>query len=106
MSDNSQKSPERVAAGLRGTLHNDNVSQQAKDNASERLQEMGANFENKTDTSGKADTGDAHQNHVIGGFKATLNNDKTSDKAKAHAREMLDNVDSESVSRDVEGEQD
>ncbi|KIK54205.1 hypothetical protein GYMLUDRAFT_177610 [Collybiopsis luxurians FD-317 M1] len=106
MSDNSQKNPERVAAGLRGTLHNDNVSQQAKDKASDRLQEMGASFENKTDTSGKADTGDAHQNHVIGGFKATLNNDKTGDQAKAHAREVLDNTDGESVPQDVGGEDD
>ena len=45
-----------------------NVSQQAKDSASDRLHEMGASLENKTDNSGKADTGDAHQNHVLGEF--------------------------------------
>ncbi|KAK7463032.1 hypothetical protein VKT23_007615 [Stygiomarasmius scandens] len=44
-SSNNQKNPERVAAGLKGTLHNDNVSDEAKQRASERLQEMGVSVE-------------------------------------------------------------
>jgi hypothetical protein len=39
-SDN--KNPVRVAAGLKATLHRDNVSDEAKQHAEERLQEMGA----------------------------------------------------------------
>ncbi|GAW05803.1 Conidiation-specific protein 6 [Lentinula edodes] len=72
--NDSQKNPERVAAGLRGTLHNDNASDEAKDRATERLREMGDDFENKT-SRGSAGTGDAHQNQVLGGYKATLHND-------------------------------
>lgn len=37
----SQKSSERVAAGLKGTLKNPNVSEEAKDRATERLKDMG-----------------------------------------------------------------
>ncbi|KAJ7470881.1 hypothetical protein FB451DRAFT_1037518 [Mycena latifolia] len=36
------KDPVRVAAGLKATLHRDNVSDEAKQNAEERLKEMGA----------------------------------------------------------------
>ncbi|KAJ3896599.1 hypothetical protein GG344DRAFT_71895 [Lentinula edodes] len=89
--NDSQKNPERVAAGLRGTLHNDNASDEAKDRATERLREMGDDFENKT-SRGSAGTGDAHQNQVLGGYKATLHNDKAGEAAKAHAREVLDNA--------------
>ncbi|KAJ4468338.1 hypothetical protein J3R30DRAFT_1704960 [Lentinula aciculospora] len=41
MADNSQKSSERVAAGLKGTLNNPNVFEGAKERASERLKNMG-----------------------------------------------------------------
>lgn len=68
--NDSQKNPERVAAGLRGTLHNDNASDEAKDRATERLREMGDDFENKTNR-GSAGTGDAHQNQVLGEFSST-----------------------------------
>ncbi|KAJ3857881.1 hypothetical protein EV368DRAFT_77290 [Lentinula lateritia] len=88
--NDSQKNPERVAAGLRGTLHNDNVSDEAKDRATERLHEMGDDFESKTSRS--AGTGDAHENQVLGGYKATLHNDNVGEAAKAHAREVLDNA--------------
>ncbi|KAJ3864467.1 hypothetical protein EV359DRAFT_81388 [Lentinula novae-zelandiae] len=37
----SQKSSERVAAGLKGTLKNPNVSEEAKDRATERLKDIG-----------------------------------------------------------------
>ncbi|KAL0580299.1 hypothetical protein V5O48_001716 [Marasmius crinis-equi] len=39
--------------------------------------------------SSNAGTGDAHTNHVLGGFKATLKNDNVSQEAKDHAREVL-----------------
>ncbi|CAE6438298.1 hypothetical protein ACGC1H_007002 [Rhizoctonia solani] len=35
---------------------------------------------------------DAHENHVLGGYKATLSNPNTSDEAKAHAEEVLANA--------------
>ncbi|KAJ8084182.1 hypothetical protein AAF712_001042 [Marasmius tenuissimus] len=40
--------------------------------------------------SSNAGTGDAHQNQVLGGYKATLKNKNASDEAKEHAREVLE----------------
>jgi hypothetical protein len=37
----AHKNPERVAAGLKATLHNPNVSEEAKESAARRLKEMG-----------------------------------------------------------------
>ncbi|KIK58757.1 hypothetical protein GYMLUDRAFT_170583, partial [Collybiopsis luxurians FD-317 M1] len=45
------KNPERVAAGLKGTLKNDNVSEAAKERASERLQGLGVGVEDVCDAS-------------------------------------------------------
>lgn len=33
---------------------------------------------------------DQHEHHVIGGYKATLANPKTSEEAKAHAKQAID----------------
>ncbi|OJT10672.1 hypothetical protein TRAPUB_12818 [Trametes pubescens] len=81
----------RVAGGLKGTLSNPNTSQAAKEHASERLEESAH-----------------HKNHVMGGYKATLNSafsqymllttknpmkatdPRTSEDAKKHAREILE----------------
>ncbi|KAJ7158321.1 hypothetical protein C8R43DRAFT_1095933 [Mycena crocata] len=82
-SDSTNKDPVRVAAGLKATLHRDNVSAEAKQHAEERLAEMGT-----ADPSGPKDG--SPSNHTLGGYKATLSNDATSDEAKAHAREILE----------------
>jgi len=82
MSD-SDKDPVRVAAGLKATLHRDNVSDEAKQHAEERLKEMGA-------LGTDAPSGEPLNNRALGGYKATLTNEATSDKAKAHAHEILE----------------
>ncbi|PPQ92224.1 hypothetical protein CVT25_008998 [Psilocybe cyanescens] len=46
MSDNI-KNPERVAAGLKATVHNPSVSEEAKHRARERLSEMGVDIESE-----------------------------------------------------------
>ncbi|KAJ7502754.1 Conidiation protein 6-domain-containing protein [Mycena galericulata] len=83
-------------AGLKAALHRDDVSEQAKQHAEERLKEMGAT---STD-----EHPDHLSSHALGGYKATLTSwyimyslshadlfldEATSDKAKAHAREIL-----------------
>ncbi|KAJ7129844.1 Conidiation protein 6-domain-containing protein [Mycena crocata] len=84
MSSNStNKDPVRVAAGLKATLHRDNVSAEAKKHAEERLEEMGA-----VDNTSRPES--VPSNHTLGGYKSTLTNDATSDEAKAHAREILE----------------
>ncbi|WVQ72878.1 hypothetical protein IAR50_002439 [Cryptococcus sp. DSM 104548] len=35
----------------------------------------------------------AHENHVLGGYKATLNNPNVSDEAKSRASNVLENFD-------------
>ncbi|KAJ7502755.1 hypothetical protein B0H11DRAFT_1986210 [Mycena galericulata] len=80
------KNPARVAAGLKATLHRDNVSDEAKQHAEERLKEMGAIG---SDASTTDQTGHL-SNRALGGYKATLTNEATSDQAKAHARDVLE----------------
>ncbi|KAF7967465.1 hypothetical protein HWV62_34105 [Athelia sp. TMB] len=81
----ARSDPTRVAAGLKAAIHNPNVSEGAKINAAERLEQM---------EGGAAETGDSrtdeHTNRVLGGFRATLSNKNTSPEAKRHAKEVLD----------------
>jgi hypothetical protein len=61
---------DRTAAGLKAAIHNPRVSDEAKANAQERLDERNA--------------------HQIGGLKAALHNPRVSDEAKADVREKLE----------------
>ena len=93
-----QKNPERVAAGLKATLHNPTVSAEAKSRALARLKEMGVDADTKApshkakDSEGTKSTDvEARQSHdlrhgedsgekydvpeehrILGGYKATL----------------------------------
>lgn len=79
-SEHHEKNPERVAAGLKASIHNPHVSKEAKESAAEKLQQL----EKQQQRDSQPETG-----HVLGGYKATLSNQKTSEEAKAHAREIL-----------------
>jgi hypothetical protein len=84
------KNPGNVAGGLKATLKNPNVSDEAKDNAQERLDalESGAPVEEvQSQTSGAHS--EKNLGNVIGGYKATLNNPNVSKEAKQNAREKL-----------------
>ncbi|KAG6907537.1 hypothetical protein DXG01_008573 [Tephrocybe rancida] len=94
------KSPVRVAAGLRATMKNPRVSEEAKARANDRLQELGGSKEHSDSASH-----DTESNRVLGGHKAVLHSEPTSqsfasvadmhsdqhtsDKAKEHSREIL-----------------
>ena len=87
-----QKSPERIAAGLKATLHNPTVSAEAKSRAQARLKEMGVDPDTKapshkakeeSKTTDEAQPHDlrheeAHgyevpeEHRILGGYKATL----------------------------------
>lgn len=90
------KDPSRVAAGLKASLHNPHVSDEAKRHAQERLESMGSVQHGKAqhETLGTHHVGASHHqvedNRVLGGYKATLHNESTSPAAKAHAREILE----------------
>ena len=90
------KNPGNVAGGLKATLNNPNVSQEAKDNAQERLDSLegGAPVEEvMSGSTGHKTSGEKNPGNVAGGYKATLNNPNVSDEAKQHAKEVLDSGD-------------
>ncbi|KAI0373572.1 hypothetical protein BV20DRAFT_962780 [Pilatotrama ljubarskyi] len=87
----------RVAAGLKAAIHNPNVSEEAKERAQERLENMGASVDtgsrgnnNGSYPTGTTDETGRETNRVLGGYKATLHNPRTSEGAKQHAREILE----------------
>ncbi|KAI4517424.1 hypothetical protein K525DRAFT_210931 [Schizophyllum commune Loenen D] len=82
------KNPGRVAAGLKASIHNPNVSDEAKQSATERLHDMGADVDDApSTTSGK------NEDNVIRGYKATLHNPRVGDEAKERAQEYLEEHD-------------
>ncbi|KAI8975919.1 Conidiation protein 6-domain-containing protein [Trametes punicea] len=86
----------RVAAGLKAAVHNPNVSEEAKERAQERLESMGTSADETSRNRGtnypvgSTDEAGHETNRVLGGYKATLHNPRTSEEAKRHAREILE----------------
>lgn len=72
------KNPGNVAGGLKATMNNPNVSDEAKDNAKERLDQLehGANVDDvaSSGSSSKA-SGEKNPGNVIGGLKGALNSE-------------------------------
>ncbi|PBL03127.1 hypothetical protein ARMGADRAFT_1157304 [Armillaria gallica] len=94
--DTSGKDPVRVAAGLKATVHNPNVSEEAKERATDQLQHMqGGEVDSQTQTRGAprapaADEDVSLTGNQRGGYKATLKNPNVSDEAKQNARNILE----------------
>ncbi|KAL1745347.1 Conidiation protein 6-domain-containing protein, partial [Schizophyllum fasciatum] len=82
------KNPERVAAGLKASINNPNVSEEAKKSASERLAQMGADQPRGNVAGSGKDEG-----NVIRGYKATLHNPRVSEEAKERAQDYLEEHD-------------
>ncbi|KAI0323878.1 hypothetical protein GY45DRAFT_1399012 [Cubamyces sp. BRFM 1775] len=82
----------RIAAGLKAAVHNPNVSEEVKERAQERLAQMGASAQetSRGHAVGSTDGAGHETNRVLGGYKATLHNPRTSEEAKRHAREILE----------------
>ncbi|PPR05422.1 hypothetical protein CVT24_008036 [Panaeolus cyanescens] len=97
------------ARGYKAAINNPNVSAEAKQNAQERLDEMGysdsleqdnmgtSGRRNRTSGAGGADdeidqraSQGKNEGNVIGGYKATLKNPNVSEEAKQHAEEVLE----------------
>ncbi|KIY44553.1 hypothetical protein FISHEDRAFT_51161 [Fistulina hepatica ATCC 64428] len=85
-----EKDLDHVAAGLKGVLHNDNVSPEAKLHAAQELEHLGISVEVAgVDSSNTQERHtESHEAHVLGGYKATLNS--TSKFARNHAHEVLE----------------
>ncbi|GJE89527.1 conidiation protein 6-domain-containing protein [Phanerochaete sordida] len=82
----AEADPADVARGLKGALHNANVSPQAKRADRAKLKEL--------EESGAIDPEEAHLRNVERGHKANLSNPNTSKEAKKHSREVLKDLES------------
>ncbi|MBW0481224.1 hypothetical protein O181_020939 [Austropuccinia psidii MF-1] len=76
--------PGNVAGGLKATINNPKVSQEAKDSAQHRLE-----TEDFPSTA-EANQGEKNPGNVAGGLKAAINNPNVSDQKKEELRHRLD----------------
>ncbi|KAG6877489.1 hypothetical protein C0992_009857, partial [Termitomyces sp. T32_za158] len=94
------KSDTRVAGGLKATINNPRVSDEAKSSAHERLREMGTSADADASQIKRdigEDTNDAPEDpdssltqQQLGGYKTTMKNPNISEGAKKHAQEVLE----------------
>jgi len=77
--------PGNVARGLKAAISNPNNSEEAKERASERLQDM--------QESGELESKEAHDANVAIGHKAALSNPNISEEAKEHSAQVLEDMD-------------
>ncbi|EAU84012.1 hypothetical protein CC1G_11450 [Coprinopsis cinerea okayama7 len=82
------KNAGNVAGGLKASINNPNVSEQAKDNARQRLED-----EDLGDITDRESSSDKNEGNVIGGYKATLKNPRVSEEAKKKAEDVLKDKD-------------
>ena len=88
MSSLDGKDPSRVAAGLKATMHNPNVSAEAKENAAQRLEEIGSGGI-QTGNAQADDYGDYDESGLsgrqAGGYKATLSSRSSQRLSRCHS---------------------
>ncbi|KAF8608856.1 hypothetical protein BDV93DRAFT_518900 [Ceratobasidium sp. AG-I] len=84
----SEAHDNHVLGGYKATLSNPNTGEEAKEHAKQVLADAGVSTTGNTSGS-HGSTGDEHENRVLGGHKATLNNPNTSEEAKEHAKQVL-----------------
>merc|ERR1712007_161196 len=78
--------PGNVAGGLKATINNPNVSEQAKANAEHRLETE--EFPSVADEANQS----KNPNNVVGGMKAAINNPNVSEEKKSELRSKLDDA--------------
>ncbi|EMC92159.1 hypothetical protein BAUCODRAFT_38184 [Baudoinia panamericana UAMH 10762] len=89
--ENTAEDRMHAAQGHKANLSNPNTSEESKKNSRQALEQLGgedAFYGKKGDDAPAAGMGD--DNRVLGGHKATLSNEGTSDAAKQHSKEVLE----------------
>ncbi|OWZ58566.1 conidiation-specific protein 6 [Cryptococcus neoformans c45] len=87
----SEQHDHRVIGGYKATLNNPRVSDEAKENASNVIDDYQNRGNEAVDEVSKEESNnDHHSNRVAGGYKAALKNPNVSGEAKQHAKEALD----------------
>ncbi|KAF8629251.1 hypothetical protein AX17_005830 [Amanita inopinata Kibby_2008] len=92
MSSTESKNPQRVAGGLKATMHNPKTSDEAKHSAHERLQQLEPELESHHRHTAANQAATKNTGNVLGGHKATLSNKNASEEAKEHSREVLEHA--------------
>ncbi|KAL0472713.1 conidiation protein 6 [Neurospora intermedia] len=92
MSDFGNKNPNNVLGGHKATLHNPNVSEEAKEHSKKVLENAGEGYDESSSGKTTTDDGEKNAGNVAGGYKATLNNPNVSDEAKEHAKKKLEGL--------------
>ncbi|KAF9003379.1 Conidiation protein 6-domain-containing protein [Cyathus striatus] len=86
----SQKDAGNVARGLKAAAHNPRVSDEAKQNVQQRLQEMGESTESSGQKSQQpSEIGGKDASNVLRGHKAAMHNPNVSEEAKEHSEQVL-----------------
>ncbi|EJD42487.1 hypothetical protein AURDEDRAFT_168553 [Auricularia subglabra TFB-10046 SS5] len=89
----SGANPGNIAGGHKANLKNPNTSEESKEHSRQVLQELeDGTFENPVNPKMPSTNEEApvkETNRVLGGYKATLKNDRVGEDAKEHAREVL-----------------
>ncbi|KAI0330282.1 hypothetical protein GY45DRAFT_1370857 [Cubamyces sp. BRFM 1775] len=76
--------PGNVARGLKAAISNPNNSEEAKERAQERLEQM--------DDSGELNSREAHEDNVAIGHKAAISNPNISEEAKERSAQALEEM--------------
>ncbi|PFH51997.1 hypothetical protein AMATHDRAFT_2486 [Amanita thiersii Skay4041] len=109
MSDTESKNPQRVAGGLKAAMHNPNTSDEAKQSAQERLQEMGADVEYHQNQAAATKTSAKNTGNVLVEiyllscffrFHMIVADKNTSQEAKEHSRQVLEHADDDEAELD------
>ncbi|OSX67660.1 hypothetical protein POSPLADRAFT_1051786 [Postia placenta MAD-698-R-SB12] len=77
--------PGNVARGLKGAISNPNNSEEAKQRAQDRFNDMEAR--------GEVDSAEAHAGQVERGHKAAISNPRNSAEAKQDSQQVLEDMD-------------
>ncbi|KAH9486270.1 UPF0654 protein C22G7.11c [Psilocybe cubensis] len=110
MAGTNDKNQDYVTRGLKAAIHNDNVSDEAKKNAAQRLKNMGSevpsDFSSGGGRSGGTNFDDSRSlnPNQERGYKSVLSRDNTSNEAKDHARAMLAGDEPGYTDHDAEGD--
>ncbi|KZT74716.1 hypothetical protein DAEQUDRAFT_760740 [Daedalea quercina L-15889] len=76
--------PGNVARGLKAAISNPNNSEEAKERAQTRLDEL--------EQSGEANSAEAHNAQVRQGHKAATNNPNVSEETKQHSANVIEDL--------------
>jgi len=76
--------PGNVARGLKAAISNPNNSEEAKQNAASRLEDMRS--------SGELDSAEAHASQVERGHKAAISNPNVSQEAKDNSARVVEDI--------------